>query len=475
MINFEVIIGIEVHTVLNTKTKMFSPAKNDHHSLPNTNVNVIDLGLPGIMPQPNANAIKKGIWLAKELNMKIDYENIIFDRKNYFYIDLPKGFQITQQYHPIGRDGTLKTSLQEVLIERIHLEEDTAKQFTKDNKIYLDYNRCGSPLIEIVTRPCMHSAEEAMAYLTALKQMLQFNNISDAKMEDGSLRADVNISLRPFGQKAYGTKVEIKNINSISNVGKAIHYEIMRQQTLLLTGSPVIQETRRFDDKLMQTIHMREKTDAVSYRYIVEPNITRIKLAHDEFETILNEKPMGIDALIDSLKNFGLKENEIELLLNDFDLYKAFVKLNTWSQDPLNSFKWLSQDLAGLLKKDGLWFDQFSDDKLRNIAQMLKLLNEEEINGKQAKVILNEIYVSNKDPQTIIKEQGFIQIKDEKVIEQYLKTIIEKNPDMLKQYEERAERVEKFYIGLLMKETNGQSNPNVSMKVLKYLLKNTNH
>ena len=339
MINFEVIIGIEVHTVLNTKTKMFSPAKNDHHSEPNTNVNVIDLGLPGVMPQPNKAAIKKGIWLAKELEMEIDYKNICFDRKNYFYIDLPKGFQITQQHHPIGKDGKLKTPLQDVFIERIHLEEDTAKQFSKDHKIYLDYNRCGAPLIEIVTTPCMHSADQAMAYLSTLKQVLQFNNISDAKMEDGSLRADVNISLRPYGVKAYGTKVEIKNINSISNVGKAIEYEIMRQQALLLENKPVLQETRRFDDKTMQTVHMREKTDAVSYRYIFEPNILRIQLPEEEFEKIIHEKPESLKSLKEKLATLGFKEKEIELLVNDYELYKAFKTLNEMGADPLNAFK----------------------------------------------------------------------------------------------------------------------------------------
>lgn len=472
MNNFEVIIGIEVHTALNTQTKMFSPAPNNHHSKPNTNVNYIDLALPGAMPQPNAAAIKKAIWLAKELEMEIDYQHISFDRKNYFYIDLPKGFQITQQYHPIGQKGILKTKFQNVRIQRIHIEEDTAKQFNKNNKIYLDYNRCGSPLIEIVTDPCMHSAEEAMDYLHALRQILQFNDISDAKMEDGSLRADVNISLRPYGVKEYGTKVEIKNINSISNVGEAIKFEIKRQQEILLLGNQVEQETRRFDDKTYETVYMRHKSDAVSYRYIVEPNIITISLSSFDYEKIISEKPENLNFLMNNLKKIGLSESDVNLLINDYDMYKTFKILFSLSNDPINSFKWLSQDLAGLLKKQGKWFDTLSQSQIKSISQMLILLNQDEINGKQAKVILQEIYLNQKEPAEVIQEQGFIQIKDEKIIAEYLNKIIDDNLEMLNQYSERKERVEKFFIGVLMKQTNGQSNPNIAIKVLKYLLGN---
>lgn len=472
MNNFEVIIGIEVHTALNTKTKMFSPAPNSHHSAPNTNVNYIDLALPGSMPQPNAVAIKKAIWLAKELEMEIDYQHISFDRKNYFYIDLPKGFQITQQYYPIGKKGVLRTKFQNVSIQRIHIEEDTAKQFNKNNKIYLDYNRCGSPLIEIVSDPCMHSPEEAMDYLHTLRQILQFNDISDAKMEDGSLRADVNISLRPYGVKEYGTKVEIKNINSISNVGEAIKFEIKRQQELLLLGNKVEQETRRFDDKTYETVYMRHKTDAVSYCYIVEPNILTISLSQFYYEKIISEKPENLSFLISNLKKTGLSESDINLLINDYDMYKTFKILFNLSNDAVNAFKWLSQDLAGLLKKQGKWFDTLVSSQIESISQMLILLNQEEINGKQAKVILQEIYLNKKEPTEIIQEQGFVQIKDEKIIAEYLDKIIDDNLEMLNQYHERKERVEKFFIGLLMKQTNGQSNPNIAIKVLKYLLGN---
>jgi aspartyl-tRNA(Asn)/glutamyl-tRNA(Gln) amidotransferase subunit B len=244
MNNFRATIGIEVHTELNTLSKMFSSVAVSAYDKPNTNINEIDLGLPGVLPSPNKAAVIKGIQLATALKMEIN-NNLCFDRKNYFYQDLPKGFQITQQYHPIGRNGQIRISNKIIKIERIHLEEDTAKQQIINGKLCLDYNRCGIPLIEIVSQPDMETPKEAIEYLTLLKRILTFLNISDGKMEDGSFRADVNISVAPIGTNKLGTKVEIKNINSFANVGSAIEYEFQRQVRQLLKGEKVIQETRR--------------------------------------------------------------------------------------------------------------------------------------------------------------------------------------------------------------------------------------
>jgi aspartyl-tRNA(Asn)/glutamyl-tRNA(Gln) amidotransferase subunit B len=245
MNNFKFTIGVEVHTVLNTKSKMFSNSPCIVDDNVNTYINEIDLGLPGTLPSPNQQAIVKGIILAKALKMKIDH-NLKFDRKNYFYPDLPKGFQITQQYNPIGKDGEIKLSTGKIIrIERIHLEEDTAKQILIDNQICLDYNRCGMPLVEVVSRPDIESTQEAYEFLTELKRILIFLNISDGKMENGSLRVDLNISVAPIGSKELGTKVEIKNINSFANVIKAIQFEFTRQVRELLKGEKVKQETRR--------------------------------------------------------------------------------------------------------------------------------------------------------------------------------------------------------------------------------------
>lgn len=244
MNNFLPTIGIEVHIALNTKSKMFSPSKNNHNDQINTNINEIDLALPGVMPSVNENAVVKAIRLATALNMKID-QNVRFDRKNYFYQDLPKGYQITQQFYPIGQNGKIDISNKSIGVERIHIEEDTAKQIMLGDKLCLDYNRAGVPLIEVVSRPDIHSAVEAYEYLNNLRRIVSFLDISDAKMEDGSMRADINISIAPRGFDKLGTKVEIKNINSFNNIMKAIDYEIDRQSELLLTGNKIEQETRR--------------------------------------------------------------------------------------------------------------------------------------------------------------------------------------------------------------------------------------
>lgn len=474
MNNFEVTIGIEVHTVLNTKTKMFSSSANNHKAAPNTLVNEIDLAMPGVLPQPNKNAVKKAIWLAHEMHMDTNYKYIQFDRKNYFYIDLPKGFQITQQYHPIGENGyveiNVNNQIKKILVERIHMEEDTAKQFSKDNKIYLDYNRAGLPLIEIVTRPVISSAEEAGLYLKELVRILRFGNISDAKMEEGSLRADVNISVRPYGQKEYGTKVEIKNINSINNVVKAIEFEIKRQTKLLLNNELVQQETRRFDDTNNSTVFMRAKTDAVDYRYITEPNIMAIQLTDAQFCEILSEKNPSLHEVNAQLVADGLDVKGIEQLMGDYDFYKAYQTLRKQVNDPILVFKWLNVELAGLLKKDGQYFDNVDLETLNKIGVMLNLLLAQEINGKQAKTILEHIYKTNKDPHIIIKELGFEQIKDKNVIREILLKYIQENPKMVEQYYERPERGEKFFMGMVMKDTNAQANPNVTIEVLKEIL-----
>lgn len=476
MNNLEVIIGIEVHAVLNTKTKMFSPSLNNHYAAPNTLVNEIDLGLPGTLPQVNKAAIKKGIWLAKALKANINYHEIKFDRKNYYFLDLPKGFQITQQEKPIGENGVIYIDTDNgpkaIHIQRMHLEEDTAKQVNKEDVILLDYNRCGCPLIEIVTGPVINSAKEATEYLKKLIQVLRFNNISDAKLEDGSLRADVNISLRPYGQPDFNNRVEIKNINSISNVAKAINYEIERQTTAMLDGEVIIQETRRFDEATNTTVTMRLKENVSNYRYFREPNITTIVMTDEECNAILKEKNKDIEEIVEELTSFGLKPNNIELLLNDYELYQIFNSLVSKTNLPLQTFNWLTVDLMGLIKKHGHDYSYLTEAKQNNIAKMITLLDDQEINGKQAKVILDQIYLTDKSVADIIKENHFEQIKDVDFLTNLIKKHIAENQDMVSQYEERAQRVEKFLVGLVMRDTNAQANPKITMDLIVKLLTN---
>ncbi len=475
MKNFEVIIGIEVHIVLNTKTKMFSSATNTHYAQPNTEVAWMDLALPGILPMPNKAAIEKGIILADALKMKINYENIQFDRKNYFYMDLPKGFQITQQHYPIGSYGEIQIGKdKKITIERIHLEEDTAKKTSVDNNLLMDYNRAGIPLIEIVTTPCIHSADEAYEYLSALKRLLIFKNISDAKMEDGSMRADVNISLRPEGATWYGNKVEIKNINSLSNVKKAIEFEIKRQQKLILTNEPIQQETRRFDDTKGTTEFMRAKTNAIDYRYITEPNIINCKLSEETVKEILknaNKDPWTIAEKLH--QKCQLNESQINLLLDNYNLYKLYDRVyGAIGTEPLQIYNWISNELIGLLDKLEIALEKLEEFYIQEfIILMQKLFVVKEINQKQAKSLLAELFAQHKAITDLIKELGFTQITDEKIIGDIIQKYMQTNADMLAQYNDRPERVEKFFVGMVMKETNSQANPNITMDVLKRMLK----
>ncbi len=475
MKNFEVIIGVEVHIVLKTNTKMFSYAKNTHHQEPNTAVSWMDLALPGILPRPNKKAIEKGIILADALKMNINYKNIQFDRKNYFYVDLPKGFQITQQYYPIGSYGKIKINNEKIVtIERIHLEEDTAKKINENNKLLMDYNRAGIPLIEIVSTPCLHSADEVYDYLSELKRILIFKDISDAKMEDGSMRVDVNISLRPFGVDWYNNKVEIKNINSLNNVKKAINFEIKRQTKLLLTNNIVNQETRRFNDINGETEFMREKSNAVDYRYITEPNIINLKLDDDYVSKIIKESNKSPEEISIFLKEkLQFDQEKIDLLLDNYDLYNLFTKINdNFKNESITIYNWLANEIAGLLDKFNLNIAELNDFQIEQLIDFFKkLIIKKEINSKQAKNLLFEFFnQSEKTFSTLIKELGYEQISDPNIIKNIILSYMDKNKSMLDQYAERPERVEKFFVGMVMKETNSQANPNVTMTLLKELL-----
>lgn len=469
MNNFIPTIGIEVHIALNTKSKMFSPSKNLHNDPVNTNINEIDLALPGTLPSVNEGAVIKAIQLAKALNMQID-QTIRFDRKNYFYQDLPKGFQITQQFFPIGKNGVISISNKDIRIERIHMEEDTAKQILSGTNICLDYNRAGVPLIEVVSRPDIHSSKEAYEYLVNLKRLVSFIDISDAKMEDGSLRADINISVAPVGANKLGTKVEVKNVNSFNNVIKAIDYEINRQTQLILNNESIQQETRRWDDVSKTTIFMRGKSNLVEYCYFTEPNILAINLTNEFVKDAIDSMKPTANEVQKHLESLNINNILIGQLLDDYQLYKIFDYVSNQTKDPNQAITWIVIELVALLKKKNADLATVSQQVIDYIIKMISLIFEGKINGKQAKTIFEKIVNESKDPEKLIDELGFKQITDEKQIEDLLTKIVEQNKSMLDQYNDRPERVEKFFIGQLMKETHGQANPVVSMKVLKRII-----
>lgn len=323
MCNLDTVIGVEIHVVVNTRTKMFSPAKNSHVDSPNTNLSPIDLALPGTIPSVNKEVIVKAIQLAKGLEMKDIDLNLRFDRKNYFYQDLPKGFQITQHYFPFARNGkieitTINGQSKKIDVSHFHIEEDTAKQIKlSEQDILLDFNRAGAPLFEIVTGPVFSNSSEVQSYLINLRRILLALNVSDGRMEEGSMRVDVNVSIKPSGILKLGPKVEIKNINSILNVVKAIDFEVDRQRKLIFLNKPVKQETRFFDDKANVTVFMRNKSDAIDYRYMTEPNILCIQLSKKFVKEALDNFPMLPNQLRRKYRSENLTDNFIEILLEN--------------------------------------------------------------------------------------------------------------------------------------------------------------
>ena len=353
--NYDTVVGIEIHLELNTKTKMFSGAPYKFKKEANTCTNEVDIALPGTLPSLNKEAVKKAIALCIALNLNID-KLIKFDRKNYYYSDLPKGFQITQQFHPIGSNGYIDIYLdgeyKKIRINRCHMEEDTAKQFHLNDVTLIDYNRSSVPLLEIVSEPDMSSGKEAALYVEKLRQTFEYLGISDAKMEEGEMRCDVNISLKPQGSDKFGTKVEIKNLNSISNVKDAIDFETKRQAKVLDEGGTIVQETRRFDEKTMKTVSMRKKEGAVDYKYFPEPNIFPIRIPDSMIEEVKASMPELPDSKSKRyLGEYKLSEYDTKTILANKNLSIYFDEAMKTASNPKNLCNLLTSELMGLLVK----------------------------------------------------------------------------------------------------------------------------
>lgn len=472
--NFEAVIGIEIHVEMKTKSKMFSSAPVLFGAEPNTLVRPLDIAFPGTMPLVNKQAVINAIRVSNALHMSIDNE-LWFDRKNYFYSDLPKGFQITQDKRPIGRDGYVeiktKNGIKRIEIERLHMEEDTCKQLHMSNYSLLDYNRAGTPLVEIVSRPNIRSGEEAMKYVEQIKSIVQFTDVSDGKMEEGSLRCDVNISLRPIGSEKFGTKVEIKNLNSLSNVEKAIEFEIIRQQKLLLAGMPVEQETRRFDEMRKETVLMRKKTDAVDYKYFTEPNITPIKLS-DEFiknaiETCPELASSKRNRYINDLK---LSEYDADILLQDKAVSEYFDKTIKYNANPKLLVNWIMVDIASYLNKNNY---SISELKLspEHLSDLVKLISEGKISSKQAKDVFLDIVETNASPIDVANKLGIVQMSDENAIMNLVIEALNENPQAIEDFKNGKDRAVGFLVGQIMKKSRGKANPAMTSKLVIQELK----
>lgn len=460
--NFEVMIGIEIHLELNTKTKLFSHAKNDFNSPPNTNATVFDLGYPGTLPSLNKEAVIKAIKLAKALKMNIDNE-LHFDRKNYYYTDIPKGFQITQQFRPIGTQGVIPLFLSDgktkkININRIHIEEDTARQIHTETETLINYNRAGVPLIEIVSEPEISSAEEAVNYIESIRIISTFLGISDSKMSEGSLRADINISLRMLGDKNLGTKVEIKNLNSLNNVKKAIEFEIECQTKKIINGQDIKQETKRFDEDSSTAITMRIKNDDIDYKYFEEPNIPPIILDQNWVDKIsIEELPWEKR---NRYINDQIPNSYIDLLINNFQASIFFDSIKYKNREVLAKF--FFSEILPLSKNKSL---EDLNIKPNHITDLIDLSISGIISGKQLKTLFPKLINLKTSVEDLVKKDGSKQISDYENLSKLINDIIKENSNLIIEFIERRERCIKFVMGQLMKITKGQANPIVSTEI----------
>jgi len=476
MSNYDVVMGIEIHCELKTNSKCFSGAPNTFGKPPNSQTSAIDCGYPGVLPAINLAVVIAAIKTCSALKMTID-PLLRFDRKNYFYPDLPKGYQITQFYHPIGRNGAIDVIVDNqiftVSFERLHIEEDTAKQIHESQQTCLDYNRAGIPLLEIVTKPVFNNSKQVVAYVNAIRQILLYLKVSDAKMNEGSFRCDLNISLKPLGAPTLGNKVEIKNLNSIHNLALAINDEIDRQTKILNNNETVASQTRRFDEQTNKTVLMRHKTTAIDYKYFPEPNIFPIQLETTWINNIIKNLPELPEAITARLvKHYHLSVAEINLLIDHHDLLKLFeatVKINNLI---MPTFNYLLGPVQGYCNANNIRIAN-SKCSANALAQLVTLIEQQKINDRQSKQILAIIMTkADKSPNELIKTLQMTLISDESELETYLIAILNAHGEMMAQYQTYPERVIKFFMGQLMKNTKGQANPQVAQVVLKKLIAN---
>lgn len=472
MRKYEVTIGIEIHCELKTSTKMFSGAPVRFGETANSCTSVVDLAHPGTLPCVNKEAVRLAIKACTGLNCTID-PLVRFDRKNYYYADLPKGFQITQQFHPIGKDGWVQIETEDgkkkVGIERIHMEEDTAKQFHRESGTYLDFNRAGVPLVEIVSRPDMHSAAEAAAYVDALRKILFYLNVSDVKMEEGSMRCDVNISLSDVpGQ--LGVKTEIKNLNSIANVQKAVQAEIERQSVLLDAGQAVEQATRRWDEARKTTVLMRKKEGNVDYRYFPEPNIFPIQLDAgwiQEIQDSLEELPEARKGRL--METFGLNDYDAGVLTADRAMADYFEAAAKRTGDHKKLANWVISDVSALVNKANSDFDHVPVPA-EDLAELVELISKGTISSKQGKTVFEEM-AKGKRPKAVVKELGMEQVSDDSALLALIVQVLDANPKSIEDFKNGKDRAVGFLTGQVMKASKGKANPKRTNELLKEELK----
>ena len=472
---WEPVIGLEIHVQLSTKSKLFSGASTDFGALPNTQACNIDLALPGVLPVLNEEVLRMAIMLGKALNANINSPTA-FARKNYFYPDSPKGYQISQMDKPIVEDGYLDIETSKgkkrIGVTRAHLEEDAGKSLHEDFEGFsgIDLNRAGTPLLEIVSEPDIASPEEAVAYLKSIHSIIRYLDISDGNMAEGSMRCDANVSVRKKGEEILGTRTETKNVNSFRFVEKAIEYEIKRQIHQLESGNTITQETRLYDSQNNTTRPMRSKEFANDYRYFPEPDLLPVKLEKEFIEEVLTSMPeMPTQKKERFSTQFNLNEYDADLLSADKDFADFFEEVLKFSVSPKIAANWIMGELSAELNKENL---NVKDTKVSSkmLGQLISRIEDSTISGKIAKDVFTKMWSTGKDVDTIIEEEGLKQVTDDKEIESLIDEVIQNNPEQLKQYQSGKDRLFGFFVGQVMKVSKGKANPQQVNDILKVKL-----
>ncbi|WP_203649261.1 Asp-tRNA(Asn)/Glu-tRNA(Gln) amidotransferase subunit GatB [Secundilactobacillus yichangensis] len=471
--NFKTTIGLEVHVELKTNSKIFSPSPVEFGDEPNANTNVIDWGYPGVLPTTNKGVVKSGIMAALALHAQVE-PHTHFDRKNYFYPDNPKAYQITQSDKPIAHDGWIEIDVdgekKRVGIAEMHIEEDAGKNTHERDYSYVDLNRQGTPLIEIVSKPEIASPDEAYAYLEALRQRIQFTGISDVKMEEGSMRVDVNISIRPEGQKEFGTKTELKNLNSFNYVRKGLAFEEQRQQRVLMSGGQIQQETRRFDENTGETVLMRVKEGSDDYRYFPEPDLPALNISDEWVNEIGAEMPeMPGSRRQRYVKELGLTDYDAMVVTQTKEMADFFDETVKLGADPKSAANYLQGDVNAFLNEQHA---DLQDTKLTpaNLAGMINLITDGTISSKMAKKVFKAI-TQGKEPKAFVEEKGLIQLSDPAKLQPIIDAVLADNQQSIDDYNNGKDRAVGYLVGQIMKQTHGKANPQVVNKLLIASLK----
>ncbi|MDD9912954.1 MAG: Asp-tRNA(Asn)/Glu-tRNA(Gln) amidotransferase subunit GatB [Alphaproteobacteria bacterium] len=480
--DYEMVIGLEVHAQVNTKSKLFSGSSTEFGAEPNTQANCIDLGMPGMLPVLNQAAVSAGIKLGLAIGATVSPVSV-FARKNYYYPDLPKGYQISQYEKPIVENGMVSIDLddgttKEIRVERMHLEEDAGKSVHDiglESHSHVDLNRAGIPLMEIVSRPDLRTPEEAGAYMKKLRAILRFIDVCDGNMEQGSLRCDANVSVRKKGVETLGTRCEIKNLNSIRNVMRAIQYEADRQIDVLEDGGKIQQQTRLWDNDKAETRAMRSKEDAHDYRYFPDPDLLPLRVSGARITEIRETMPELPDQMKERfIEAYGLSVYDASVLTisrQNAEYFEAALSLKNGKpeRDPKLLTNWMTVELFAALNKAGkdIMDSPVSPEQL---SELVSLIEEGEISGKIAKQVFAEMLETSKDPSNIVEEKGLKQISDTGALEEIIQKVMDDNEDSVEKYRNGNERIFGFFVGQVMKATQGQANPGVVNELLKKAL-----